>query len=72
MKKHDRLLNRFKIGNMNTWFFIGYLVIFIASAGILWNILRKDENADWPWILYLGGMVGWSLYMIILYIIKWF
>jgi CDP-diglyceride synthetase len=41
---------------MNTLFLIGYLVIFISSSAILWNIFRKDENADWPWIWYLGGI----------------
>ena len=65
-------LNRFKMGNMKTLFFIGYLVIFISSSIILWNIFRKDEDADWLWIWYLGGMVGSSLFMIILHIIKYF
>ena len=60
------------MGNMNVWFLIWYLIIFIASSAILENIFRKNDNVDLGWIFYLGGMVGWSLYMIILSIIKWF
>ena len=57
---------------MHEFVLILFFVLLIISTLAVFDAFKDDKNVDLFLVFYAGGMIGASLFGIILYIIKYF